>query len=81
MAGVALPASTDAWRAALGWLAGDAAPWIPLIAVTLASYVVIRSAHAAAWAGAVACRTGLPAALEPYARRVFGAPRGLRQRM
>jgi len=85
--GVALPASTDA-VAALRWDGagggGDAAPWIHLIAVTLAIYVVIPRfvLAAAAWAGELWLRfgTGLPAALEPYARRVFGAPgRGLRQ--
>jgi Protein of unknown function (DUF2868) len=84
--GVALPATTEAvaalrWDGAAG--GGDAAPWIHLIAVTLAIYVVLpRIALAAAgWLSELrtAYLSGIPSQLLGYARRVFGAPgRGLR---
>ena len=84
--GVALPASTQAvaglrWDGAGG--GGDAAPWIHLIAVTLALYVVIpRTAFAVAgWLAELRSTyfSGIPPSLAGYARRVFGAAgRGLR---
>jgi hypothetical protein len=84
--GVALPATTEAvaalrWDAAAG--GGDAAPWIHLFAVTLAIYVVIPRLVLAVAGGVNELRAayfaGIPASLENYARRVFGAPgRGLR---
>ena len=84
--GIALPATTEA-VAALRWDAtgggGDAAPWIHLIAVTLAIYVVIpRLAIAgAAWLNELrlTSASGIPPPLAGYVRRIFGAPgRGLR---
>ena len=86
LSGVALPASTDA-VAALRWDGagggGDAAPWIHLIAVTLAIYVVIpRTALAVAgWLAELRSTyfSGMPPSLAAYARRVFGAAgRGMR---
>jgi flagellar biosynthesis protein FliQ len=86
LSGVALPASTDA-VAALRWDGagggGDAAPWIHLIAVTLAIYVVIpRTALAVAgWLAELRSTyfAGMPPSLAAYARRVFGAAgRGMR---
>jgi hypothetical protein len=86
LSGVALPASTDA-VAALRWDGagggGDAAPWIHLIAVTLAIYVVIpRTALAVAgWLAELRSTyfLGMPPSLAAYARRVFGAAgRGMR---
>jgi hypothetical protein len=85
LSGVALPASTEAvaalrWDGAAG--GGDAAPWIHLIAVTLAIYVVAPRIVLAIGGWLAELRTylsGVPPQLAAYARRVFGAPgRGLR---
>jgi hypothetical protein len=86
LSGVPLPATTEAvaalrWDGAAG--GGDAAPWIHLIAVTLAIYVVVPRLllAGAAWLGELRryFGSGMPSELVPYARRVFGAPgRGLR---
>ena len=86
LSGVALPASTEA-VAALRWDGagggGDAAPWIHLIAVTLAIYVVIPRAVLAAVGWLAELRStsfsGIPPSLTGYARRAFGAAgRGMR---
>jgi hypothetical protein len=86
LSGVALPASIEAvaalrWDDAAG--GGDAAPWIHLIAVTLAIYVVVPRLvlAVAGWLFELqtAYLSGIPTQLVSYARRVFGAPgRGLR---
>ena len=85
LSGVALPASTEAvaelrWDGAGG--GGDAAPWIHLIAVTLAIYVVIPRIvlAAAGWLAELrSLFSGIPPSLTGYARRAFGAAgRGMR---
>jgi hypothetical protein len=80
LTGITLP-STEAAVAALRWTpeggGGDAAPWIHLIAVTLALYVIAPRLLLAGLAGLDGWRwrraKALPDALLAYARNVLGA--------
>ena len=79
-AGIALPRTVDA-VAALRWTAdgggGDAAPWIHLIALCLASYVILPRLGLAALESFAARRlrrtVELPAALVAFGEALYGA--------